>query len=484
MRTLLITNMIYAFVLPVIEIFVSAYIMRSLDDPKIVALYQLTVFTGIPLVFLINGFLLNYIRVASLYSFGMLLSGISMVIMMTLEHLSIAGIAVSGILMGVSIGFFWANRDFLALNSTNDANRNYYYGLETFFYTLTAILVPAFIGGFFAFAGKRNLFHGNISRGYQYITIVVFILTLASSIVIHTGKFSNPKLKRFVYFRFDRLWYKLLVLSSLKGLTQGYLVTIPAILVMRLVGNEGSLGLVQSISGVITAFVLYILGRITKPEHRIYVFTAGYIIFLAGSLFNGILFNVTGVIIFVLCKVLYQPLHDISYFPIQMKVINLLAEKNKRSEFAYIFNHEFGLYIGRFLGLALFIILAYRISETVALKYSLIVIGLVQMLSIPLARHIIKKSRSKHDMRIQELRTPAYHCFSFYCCLHFQPDYPPKAVKRKSTCIIWAGTAPGNMAGTGLTGYLISPRPGTTIQGTGQHSCTIFCFHGQQASMA
>ncbi len=49
MRVLLVTNMIYAFVLPVIEIFVGAYIMRNSNDPKIVALYQLTVYTGIPL---------------------------------------------------------------------------------------------------------------------------------------------------------------------------------------------------------------------------------------------------------------------------------------------------------------------------------------------------------------------------------------------------------------------------------------------------
>jgi YQGE family putative transporter len=392
MRVLLVTNMIYAFVLPVIEIFVSAYIMRSLNDSKIVAIYQLTVFTGIPLVFLINGYLLNRIKVATLYSFGMLLSGVSMLIMMMLDDLSLVGVGFSGILMGISIGFFWANRDFLALNTTNDSNRNYYYGLETFFYTLTAILVPAAIGAFFTFSAGRGWFNGNVAKSYKLITIGVFILTLLSSIVIHRGSFSNPVLKKFVYFKFDRLWYKMLVLSGLKGLAQGYLVTLPAILVMRLVGNEGSLGLIQSISGIITAIVLYILGRVSKPNHRIYIFTAGYIIFFIGALFNGLLFSSVGVMIFVLAKVLYQPLHDIAYFPIQMKVINLLAAKNKRSEFAYIFNHEFGLYIGRFIGLVLFIYLAYYISETVALKYSLIVIGCVQLLSIPLARHIIKLS--------------------------------------------------------------------------------------------
>ncbi|MDQ3396008.1 MAG: hypothetical protein M3512_18135, partial [Bacteroidota bacterium] len=67
MRVLLMTNMIYAFVLPVIEIFVGAYIMRSSNDPSIVALYQLTVYAGIPFTFLINGYLLNHIKISHLY---------------------------------------------------------------------------------------------------------------------------------------------------------------------------------------------------------------------------------------------------------------------------------------------------------------------------------------------------------------------------------------------------------------------------------
>lgn len=392
MRILLLTNMIYAFVLPVLEIFVGAYIMRNSNSPITVAIYQLTVYTGIPITFLINGYLFRKFKIANLYSLGMLLSGISLFIMMTLDYLTYTMVGIAGLIMGISYGFFWSNRDFLALNTTNDSNRNYYYGLETFFYTITAILVPFAVGSFFAYSGLHSWFGGKIATGYKIVAFVVFILTIFSSWVLHKGSFSNPKLKDFIFFRFDILWNKMLVLASLKGLVQGYLVTAPAILVMRLVGNEGSLGIIQSISGIMTAIVLYFLGRIAQPKHRIYIFTAGYIIFFIGTLINGLLFSSFGVMVFILCKVLFQPLHDIAYFPIQMKVINVLSEKENRSEFAYIFNHEFGLYVGRFLGLGLFIYLAYYVSEIFALKYSLLVIAIIQILSIPLAKHIIKKS--------------------------------------------------------------------------------------------
>jgi YQGE family putative transporter len=393
MRVLLVTNMIYAFVLPVIDVFIAAYIMRNTNnDFVLVAIYQLTVYTGIPFTFLINGYLLRKIKISHLYSFGMLLSGASMIFMMSLGELNTAGVAIAGLIMGSSFGFFWANRDFLALNTTNDNNRNYYYGVETFFYTLTGIVVPVFIGWFIIHAQSIDWVGSNINRAYQIITFMVFVLTICSSIMIHRGKFQNPKQNKFVFFNFDKLWYKMLSLASLKGIAQGFIVTAPAILIMKLVGNEDALGLTKSLCGVFTAIVLYLLGRFTKPKHRIAIFTVGVIIFLIGSLVNGILFSAAGVFTFMICLVLFQPLHDIAYFPIQMRVIDVLSKKEKKSEYAYIFNHEFGLYVGRFFGLGLFILLATYVSKEFALKYALIIIAALQLIAIPVAKHIIKEA--------------------------------------------------------------------------------------------
>jgi YQGE family putative transporter len=384
--------MIYAMVITIVDIFVGAYIMISSNDQTMVAVYQLAVYTGIPITFFINGLLLKTVKIVRLYSLGMLLSGISMIYMMSLEGLDHMGVAMVGLVMGISFGFFWANRDFLALDTTNDENRNYYYGVETFFYTIAAIIVPLFVGWFIITSQLKGWFGGTIAISYKTVTIGVFLLTIIATIVAHRDTFRNPKQKKFVFFKFDILWQKMLALSVLKGLAQGYLVTAPAILVMTLVGDENSLGLIQSISGAVTAIVLYFLGRFAKPEHRIYIFICGLIAFVIGTVANAILFSSMGVIIFMLMKVLFQPLHDIAYFPIQMRVINVVSKKENRSEFAYLFNHEFGLYVGRFVGLVLFISLSFGISNTFALKYSLPIIAIVQLLSIPLAKHIIKRT--------------------------------------------------------------------------------------------
>src|SRR5690606_7033026 len=91
-RVLVLTNLIYAFVLPVIDIFVAAYVMRNSDDPVKVVVYQLTIYTGIPLTFLLNGYLLNRFNIKLLYSIGMMLSAVSMTIMMSLTTLDLTGI--------------------------------------------------------------------------------------------------------------------------------------------------------------------------------------------------------------------------------------------------------------------------------------------------------------------------------------------------------------------------------------------------------
>lgn len=397
MRVLLITNIIYAMVLPVLDIFVGAYIMRGSRNPSLVAFYQLAVYTGIPITFMLNGFLLNRFKIANLYSLGMLMSGVSMIFMMTLSEITMVGVGIAGLIMGISFGFFWANRDFLALDTTNDSNRNYYFGLETFFYTLTFIVIPFVIGWFLGLTDKLNWFGGNMTFAYQMVTAGVILLTILSSVVIHQEKFRNPRQKKFIYWKFSKEWNQMLGLAALKGIAQGYLVTAPAMLVMTLVGNEDSLGTIQAISGLATAVILYILGRIAKPHHRIYIFATGIIIFVAGALGNAVLFSAAGVIVFMLGKVLFQPLHDIAYFPIQMKVIDYVSKKENRSEFAYIFNHEFGLYIGRFFGLVLFMVLAKYVSVTFSLKYSLLIIAVIQLVAIPVARNIINRS-NKNDI--------------------------------------------------------------------------------------
>src|SRR5438270_2444383 len=389
-RTLILTNMVYGLVGPVIDTFVSAYIMRSSNEPTKVVIYQLTIYTGIPLTFLLNGFLLRHFNIRKLFSAGMLLSGVSMLAMMSLKTLSNAGIAGAGLIMGMSFGFYWANRDTLVLDVTDDSNRNYYYGLETFIYTIIAVVMPFAIGWFIHIQSRDAHAHG----AYLAIIGIAFCITILASVICLRGRFANPAARRFVYFRFHPLWNRLLLLALLKGLGQGFLVTAPSMLIMTLLGDEGSLGFAQTIGALFAAVAMYVLGRLASPDDRIRIFAGGLLLFLLAALSNAILFNAAGVIIFMLFLLLAKPLLDLAYFPIQFRVIDIVKRIELRSEFSYILNHEAGLYVGRFSGALAFLFLAYDFSTTIALRYAILLIATIQLLSLFVARNIVATGNS------------------------------------------------------------------------------------------
>ena len=164
-------------------------------------------------------------------------------------------------------------------------------------------------------------------------------------------------------------------------------------LIMLLLGKEGALGTAQSIGAVIAAVIMYVLGRLSKPSDRIRIFAAGLILFALGAIINGILFNQVGVIFFILLLLIAKPLMDLAYFPIQFKVIDIVSKIENRGEFAYILNHEAGLYVGRFLGAGTFLVLAYTISTEVALRYAIVIIAMLQLCSIFVAKKIIAKGK-------------------------------------------------------------------------------------------
>jgi len=388
-KILIITNVIYAFVLPVIEIFVASYIMRNSNDPSKVIFYQMAIYTGIPITFFINGYLLNIINIKRLFSLGMLLSGISMVFMMTLKEINYFGLVGAGLIMGMSFGLYWANRDYLVLATTKDRTRNFYYGLETFFYTIIASIVPVIIGWYLMNGNGTS--NAGVNSGYKVVTIIVFIITIIASIVFHFGKYEKPKSEKFLYFKFHKLWKKMFQLALLKGLAQGFIVTAPAMLMMKFFHSEGALGSAISIGAVIAAVIMLFLGKYSKPKHRLIIFSTGLICFFMASFFNGLLFNSVGVIIFMFLLLIAKPVLDIAYFPIQLKVIDVLSKIEKRNEFSYILNHEFGLFVGRLIGAGTFLVIAFFINAEIALRYALLIIGVLQLLSIFIAKQLLKQ---------------------------------------------------------------------------------------------
>jgi YQGE family putative transporter len=106
------------------------------------------------------------------------------------------------------------------------------------------------------------------------------------------------------------------------------------------------------------------------------------------------MFNAKGVLIFMAFLLLAKPLLDIAYFPIQMLIIDIVSNLEGRNQYAYLFNCEFALFLGRFLGCSLFIALALYVSDVAALKYALPTIAGIQLISIWVTRSALSEAKA------------------------------------------------------------------------------------------
>lgn len=388
MRVLLVANAIYAPVLPIIEIFVAAFIMHSFQSPGMVVLCQLTIYAATPVGFLLNGLLLSRIPANRLYAAGMILTGTALFCLMLPGAASQTGSFLSAALLGLASGLFWANRGFLALAATCDPDRNYYYGVETCIGTISAVLVPLGVAFLFSRSAATEVSHHTTAGEYGILATVSLVFAALAAILIGRGLLSAPSPKRFLFFRSHPFWRRMLSLAVLKAVAQGYIVTAPAMLIFRFVGHEQTLGVIEALGGCIAALCLYCIGRICSPRHRVAILTVGQIAFLAGAAASAVLFNELGALIFMACLLAAKPLIDLAYYPIQFYATDVAASLEHRSDYSYIMSHECATFLGRFIGCGIFLGISMSFSDVAALRYALPIIALLQLPSIPLARQL------------------------------------------------------------------------------------------------
>jgi len=124
----------------------------------------------------------------------------------------------------------------------------------------------------------------------------------------------QPGAYRFVFFRFHPLWWRMLELALLKVWPRIHRHA-PAMLIMLLVGQEGTLGATQP-SGVFRLPHVTV-GRMTAPA-CIIVFSAGLLLFLLGAVTNTCSSTPWRAHLYRM-SFAGQPLLDLAYYPISCR---------------------------------------------------------------------------------------------------------------------------------------------------------------------
>jgi MFS transporter, YQGE family, putative transporter len=389
-RTLLITMFIYFLTSPLQNTFSCAYILRQTHSVKTMMWFLLALYSAVPVTSWIVGRWMNRWGAERMLAFGLALTGVSMFTLSLVSLSSILAVSLVGAAIGVAIAFVWASHNYLVFVSTTDESRNYFQSLEQSCLTFCSMLSSFAIGWFVSRVWTPEI-------SYLIVKGIALLLTVASAMIIMRDRFPIPQKPAFVFFRYTPLAWKLFGFAFLRGFTQLFAIMVPVLLVFCVLRqNEFLLGKVQSIGALVAGLLLYIVGRVSAPRHRIWLYITSAVTYALGACVNAVLNTAMSSLVFIMILLFFGPLMDMSYTTLFLQAADKIAEEEKRNSYTYIFAQECFFYLGRLVTMGM-IFGALYFSEEKIITIAFPILTLFHLFSIPIAWSLSKMEFSEQS---------------------------------------------------------------------------------------
>ncbi len=398
-KKLIIVNVLYALAFPFLIIFSAAYINRATSNTTLVIINAWGFYMGLVVGYLINGLLLKKTKIKFLFAGGLMLSVISNLLMMLIVNKDSGYfVFVYGLFTGIGSGIYWSCRNFLSYLVTNEENRNFFAGFEQFYIIFCNALIPFLFGTFIIGFGQKTGYYTE-TFAYRAVALLMVVLMLYAGYLILTSTFESPRIKKFIYFRFTRIWNTHRIVTFCVGMVESGFMVLMTILILTVAGDETVLGKIEFFTAVISVGSIYIVSRVSKPQHRGRIMLAGAISLVVGSVFlifsinnTGLFFNwitisFLGVVIMKISQVIADPMVHSSFRATFLTNVGKASTIEKRDSYTYIMDNEYFMNGGRIFGGVVFLALAYYTSGIGALRFTFLILALIQLFSA----YLIKK---------------------------------------------------------------------------------------------
>lgn len=373
-RALLASITVYEFMYPILHTFVNSFLLRRLDQTWYVALYNLGIFVSLPATFFVNGWLLRRVKIQWLYGLGIIGQPLVVLMLFWFSWQSWWQLIGIGAVQGILWGWYWSNRNFLRIETTTDSHRNFFMGIEMMLVTLATVVTPFVVGWFIK--GAELIGWGTVDQAYQWLGLgAVVVLSLMATWVVRTG-FSQPTVSKIWVTNPSRTWQAARWVEVWRGIRNGIDLFLPALLVFQFLGEEGILGTTQSLAALISAGLLYWLGRQVKVHQRYHYAQAGYIVLLVAMVLVSALFNGAAVLMYLLVADALIHWCWLASSPIAEQAIEHQDEGDPTTNYAYVADRELFLNVGRIGGVLVFGLVSTIFDLAVAMRVMMLVMGL------------------------------------------------------------------------------------------------------------
>jgi YQGE family putative transporter len=358
----------------------------------LVALYNLGIFLGVPLAFLLNGQLIRRFKLTTIYILATVFQGLVPIPLIFYSFTGSFQILLLGVVFGLTAGFYWANRNFFTLVFTKSKERIYFSGLENGISQITNVFIPFLIGWFIVLGERVNLYSADFA--YKLLFGLGIVILYVSGRAIK-GEIIAKELKvDFIRLKLDKHWWSVRALTLGKGVSEGGLLFIPTLMILTIVGDEGALGAFKSASALIAAIAAYYVSKKAKVGDRVNILKIGLFIEFIAALTFVIFYSATGVALYFVLYALSTPFVWISISPIILDALDKVSEKRKFINYNYFFDIELFTNSGRVMGALVFLLLIQFAPVQTTLRFTPLILIILRFFIIPVANSLSRETHS------------------------------------------------------------------------------------------
>lgn len=389
-KTILQSIFYFSLASPVLSTFISAFLWRVSQSVQLVVLYNVAVYAGIPLGFYLNGRLLKIWSPTMFYFWGAVTQGIIAALLLFLPIHTEAIIMVFGFIYGLTSGFYWSNRSLFNILSVRSHQRIYFSSLIYIIQVSCNIVIPFIIGWYLVLGERTGMYTSAFA--YQLLGVVVMVILLFTGLKIKNLSIEHTPIPYTTLKKPSREWKKVRLMTFLLGITNSIDLVFPTLLILIFIGQEGRLGTIQALSGIFLAAALYQIARKVGKDSRYFVLMVGiFLSILAGCIF-GMWYSPLGVLCYFILSAFATPIRWTIVSPVSFDMIDGEARRYSKNRYAFIFDQEFFLDLGRLTSLLTFITL-YALAPTQALRFAPLFFALPQLgilyLAASLEEHLL-----------------------------------------------------------------------------------------------
>ncbi|MEK7499733.1 MAG: hypothetical protein AAB649_03945, partial [Patescibacteria group bacterium] len=179
---------------------------------------------------------------------------------------------------------------------------------------------------------------------------ISLIMLWFSGYILQSADIYSEKITHITVTKPSKYWNLNRLVQILYWTLSGVNFFIPTFLVLMFVGAEGVLGTLKSITAVLVALMLYIVGRKSSQKHAMSIVLSTGIIFLVGAVLFNLTYGVLGAIIYSITCSLTGAITWYAIYTNSMEVMDKEKDYGHNlNQYALIFDNELFFNIGRII---------------------------------------------------------------------------------------------------------------------------------------